>query len=377
MIRTCILYRLSLPLKIPMRTAHGDVREKQAILVQLVDCDGIEGWAECVALPEPTYTEECTDTAWTVLVHHLVPRLARWVRSLGRDIDPQHVYESFRDVRGNAMSVAALEMALWDWYAARTNQPLAKLLGAARDRVEVGATIGIMDSDDALIQSVDAAVEQGFRRIKLKIAPGRDRDMIEAVRRRYPDLPMAVDANGSYAQTDAPLLQALDAYHLQFIEQPFPDDDWFDLAELQASLQTPLCLDESVRSAREVKLAVRLGAGRVLNLKAGRLGGFGRLLRVLRASTLAGMSAWVGGMYETGVGRAHGLIAAALPGMRYPTDLGPADRYFEEDVLREPISFAEPGTIRVPDWAGLSDHVDRDAVERFCTATWKASFADF
>ena len=372
MIQTCVLHRLSLPLKFPMRTAHGHIREKRAILVQLVDADGIEGWSECVALAEPTYTEECTDTAWVMLVHHLVPRFARWLRaaSQDQDVDPRTVCEAFRDVRGNRMSVAAIEMAVWDWYAARTGQPLVGLLGGGRDRVEVSATLGMSESLDVLIQSVDAAVEQGFRRVKLKIAPGRDRAAIKAVRLRYPDLAIAADANGSYRPEDAPVLQQLDAYDLQFIEQPLPEDDWLDLAKLQASLRTPVCLDESVRSVRELKLTARLGAARVLNVKPGRLGGFGATLRALDVAGEAGMAAWVGGMYETGVGRVHGLIAAALPLMRYATDLGPSDRYFEQDVLKEPIAFVEPGVIQVPQCAGVADWVDRDAVRRFSTATW-------
>ncbi|WP_041694930.1 o-succinylbenzoate synthase [Alicyclobacillus acidocaldarius] len=370
MIQTCTLYRLSLPLKFPMQTAHGHVREKQAILVQLKDADGIEGWAECVALAEPTYTEECTDTAWVILIHHLVPRFARWLRGTAQDVNPRTVYTAFQDVYGNRMSVAALEMAVWDWYASRTGQPLASLLGGGRDRVEVGATFGLSESLDALIQSVDSAVEQGFRRVKLKIAPGRDRAPIEAVRLRYPDLAIAADANGSYQPGDVPMLQRLDSYHLQFLEEPLSEDDWFDLADLQASLRTPICLDESVRSARELELASRLGAARVLNVKPGRLGGFGATLQALDVAGDAGMSAWVGGMYETGVGRLHGLITASLPLMRYATDLGPSDRYFERDVLKEPIAFVEPGVIQVPQCAGVADWVDRDAVRRFSTAIW-------
>ncbi|MCL6445881.1 MAG: o-succinylbenzoate synthase [Alicyclobacillus sp.] len=370
MIQTCTLYRLSLPLKFPMQTAHGHVREKQAILVQLMDADGIEGWAECVALAEPTYTEECTDTAWVILIHHLVPRFARWLRGTAQDVDPRTVYTAFQDVYGNRMSVAALEMAVWDWYASRTGQPLASLLGGGRDRVEVGATFGLSESLDALIQSVDSAVEQGFRRVKLKIAPGWDRAPIEAVRLRYPDLAIAADANGSYRPGDVPMLQRLDSYHLQFLEEPLSEDDWFDLADLQASLRTPICLDESVRSARELELASRLRAARVLNVKPGRLGGFGATLQALDVAGDAGMSAWVGGMYETGVGRLHGLITASLPLMRYATDLGPSDRYFERDVLKEPIAFVEPGVIQVPQCAGVADWVDRDAVRRFSTAIW-------
>ncbi|AEJ42493.1 Mandelate racemase/muconate lactonizing protein [Alicyclobacillus acidocaldarius subsp. acidocaldarius Tc-4-1] len=353
-----------------MQTAHGHVREKQAILVQLKDADGIEGWAECVALAEPTYTEECTDTAWVILIHHLVPRFARWLRGTAQDVNPRTVYTAFQDVYGNRMSVAALEMAVWDWYASRTGQPLASLLGGGRDRVEVGATFGLSESLDALIQSVDSAVEQGFRRVKLKIAPGRDRAPIEAVRLRYPDLAIAADANGSYQPGDVPMLQRLDSYHLQFLEEPLSEDDWFDLADLQASLRTPICLDESVRSARELELASRLGAARVLNVKPGRLGGFGATLQALDVAGDAGMSAWVGGMYETGVGRLHGLITASLPLMRYATDLGPSDRYFERDVLKEPIAFVEPGVIQVPQCAGVADWVDRDAVRRFSTAIW-------
>ncbi|MDI9259724.1 o-succinylbenzoate synthase [Alicyclobacillus sendaiensis] len=370
MIQVCALHRLSLPLKFPMETAHGPVREKQAILVRMIDEDGAEGWAECVALAEPTYTEECTDTAWAMLVHHLVPRLARWLRSQATEADPSSVGAAFRDVRGNFMSKAALEMAMWDWYAARTGQPLIRLLGGGRDRVEVGATLGLSESVDALIRSVDKAVEQGVRRVKLKIAPGRDREAIEAIRRRYPDLALAADANGSYRREDALALQQLDTYQLQFIEQPLPEGDWFDLADLQGVLRTPICLDESIRTVRELKLAARLGAARVLNVKPGRLGGFQATLDVLHLAREAGMSAWVGGMYETGVGRVHGLIVASLPLMRYATDLGPSDRYFEQDVLKAPIVFAEPGVITVPQCAGVGDWVDLDAVRRFSTATW-------
>ncbi|WP_062307331.1 o-succinylbenzoate synthase [Alicyclobacillus sendaiensis] len=370
MIQVCALHRLSLPLKFPMETAHGPIREKQAILVRMIDEEGAEGWAECVALAEPTYTEECTDTAWAMLVQHLVPRLAKWLRSQATGADPRSVGAAFHDVRGNFMSKAALEMAMWDWYAARTGQPLTTLLGGDRDRVEVGATIGLSESLDALIRSVDKAVEQGFRRVKLKIAPGRDRAAIEAIRRRYPDLALAADANGSYRREDASALQQLDAYQLQFIEQPIPEGDWLDLADLQGALRTPICLDESIRTVRELKLAARLGAARVLNVKPGRLGGFQATLDVLHLAREAGMSAWVGGMYETGVGRVHGLIVASLPVMRYATDLGPSDRYFEQDVLKAPIVFAEPGMITVPQCAGVADWVDLDAVRRFSTATW-------
>ncbi|WP_206832127.1 o-succinylbenzoate synthase [Alicyclobacillus fructus] len=377
MIQTCVLHRVSLPLKLPMHTAHGHVREKQAILVQLIDADGIEGWAECVALAEPTYTEECTDTAWVVLTRHLIPRFARWLRQAPQPIHPSRAGEAFDDVRGHLMSRAAVEMAVWDWYAARTGQPLVDLLGGGRDRVEVGATLGMSDSLDLLAEAADAMVEQGFRRVKLKIAPGRDHAPIQAIRTRHPHLAMAADANGSYRPEDLRGLRELDGYNLQFIEQPLPEDDWFDLAELQADLQTPICLDESIRSERELRLAARLGAARVLNVKPGRLGGFGPVLRALRAAEQAGMAAWVGGMYETGIGRVHGLITAALPQMRYATDLGPSHRYFEQDLLKEPIGFAEPGMIEVPRCAGLAERVDRAAVHRFTTATWRADLTSF
>ncbi|MCL6489591.1 o-succinylbenzoate synthase [Alicyclobacillus mali (ex Roth et al. 2021)] len=372
MLRTCTLYRLSLPLRLPMRTAHGDIRDKQAILVQLKDDDGIEGWAECVALAEPTYTEECADSAWTVLVHHLLPRMARWLRAVGEDVDPRNACEAFRDVRGNRMSVAALEMAIWDWQAARKGQPLIELLGGGRDRVDVGVTLGMSESLDALIQSVETAVEQGFRRVKLKIEPGHDLAPLQAIRHRYPDLAIAADANGSYRAEHAHILQQLDVYNLEFIEQPLAEDDWFDLAELQATLRTPICLDESIRSVSELRLAARLGAARTLNVKPGRLGGFAATLQILAAAHEAGIATWVGGMYETGVGRLHGLMAASLPSMNHETDLGPSSRYFERDLLKEPIVFAEPGVIQVPRCCGVADWVDREAVRRFSTAIWSA-----
>jgi O-succinylbenzoate synthase len=356
------LRRVRLPLIESWRTAHGVTETRDVILVRAV-YEHAEGWGECVAMGEPTYSAEYTDGALDVLRRHLLPRILS-----GRPASPEAVDALLGSVKGHSMAKAAIELAVLDAEGRASGRSLASRLGATRGQVVAGVAVGLAESTAHLLQTVEQRVGEGYRRVKLKVIPGWDVEPVAAVRERFGDLPLQVDANGAYRLEDANHLKALDDFALLLIEQPLPDDDLVGHAALAAQLQTPLCLDESIVSAATARTALAMSACRVINVKAGRVGGYLEAVRIHDACAAVDVPVWCGGMLETGIGRAANLALAALPAFSLPGDLSPPDRYYREDIA-EPVSLNPDGTIDVPDRPGVgavlrTGVLDASTVER-------------
>ncbi len=355
-VRAVELHLVSLPLRRPFRTSFGEEATKEAILVRVETEDGT-GWGECAASPVPRYSEEFNASAWLVLRDHLVPSL------LGAGpVEPEGLGELLGWVRGHRMAKTALEMAVLDADLRARGVSLAEFLGAERDRVACGVSVGIAPSIEELLEQVAGFVDAGYLRVKLKIEPGRDVGPVTAVREAFPDVPLSVDANAAYRLTDLPLFEALDALDLVYVEQPLGHEDLVEHAALARRIATPVCLDESIRSAADARAAVELGACQVVNIKAGRVGGLLEARRVHDVAVEHGVPVWCGGMLETGVGRAANLALAALPGFTMPGDTSASDRYFAEDIT-EPFVLSPDGTLDVPSGPGLGVEPIRNQLE--------------
>ena len=345
-VRNVELRLIGLPLVRPFRTSFGTSTAKECILVR-VETDEGEGWGECVADVEPGYSEEFNEGAWLVIRDHLAPALLRADRVAIDDLD-----RLLGHVRGNPMAKAALIDAVVDARLRADGVSLAHWLGADRDRVACGVSIGITDTTEALLDQVDGYLAEGYRRIKLKIEPGIDVERVGAVRAAHPDIALSVDANAAYTIEDQDVFRALDAYDLLMIEQPLHHTDLVRHAELQRAVRTDLCLDESIRSASDAVKALELGSCRIVNIKQGRVGGIVEARRVHDVCRAAGVPVWCGGMLETGVGRAQNLALAAMPGFTLPGDTSASARYFVDD-LTEPFVMALDGTMAVPVGPGI------------------------
>ena len=339
--------QVRLPLVTPFRTALGTERDRHVVVVRVLSHDG-DGWGECAALTEPTYTSEYAAGAAHVLEHHLAPAL------VGRALDAVAVTPSLAHVKGHPMAKAAVEMAVLDAELRHEGRSLAARLGATRTRVPAGVAVGLTSTIADLLQEVGALVDAGYTRVKLKIQPGWDVEPVRAVRARVGgSVLLQVDANGSYAGLGDAVarLAALDTFGLALIEQPLAEDDLAGHAELAKELSTPICLDESITSVRTARDALDAGACSIVSIKAGRVGGYLEAVRIHDVCRDAGVAVWCGGMLETGLGRAANLALAALPGFTIPGDLYASDRWFAED-LTEPFVL-EDGELRVPDGPGI------------------------
>ena len=361
-----VLRRLRLPLIEPFVTAYGTESEKDVIIVEAVMESGAVGYAECAAGHAPLYTEETSGTAWHMLSEFLIPALIGGAIESVADLAA--IRSTLERFRGNRMAKAAIEMALWDGFAQESGIPLASLLGASRTEIPVGVSVGIQTSTAVLVQKVRGLLEQGFARVKVKIRPGYDMEPLAALRDAFPDMALMADANSAYRLADAAHLQRLDEFNLMMIEQPFAVDDLIDHACLQKALKTPVCLDETIRCAEDVRRAARLGSCRIVNLKVGRVGGFGEALRVHEACVAEGLDLWCGGMFETGIGRLHNIALTALSGFTLPGDTAPSERYFSEDVIDPPVCFARPGWLAVEPLAGVGSRVRPERLERWTVA---------
>jgi O-succinylbenzoate synthase len=350
--------RLRLPLVAPFETSFGRTETKEFLLVS-VAAEGAWGHAECVADVDPYYHPETNQTALHVLERFLVPLLLD--QSLAH---PAELLRAFARVRGHAMAKAALEMAVWELWARREGVPLWRLLGGRGGRISSGVSIGLQASEAELLARVETELRAGYRRIKIKIKPGRDLALVRAVRARFGSVPLMVDANSAYGLHDAPLLRELDAFELMMIEQPLAWDDIVDHATLQRQLRTPLCLDESLHSPAAVRHALELGACRVVNLKVGRVGGLAAALEIEALCRGRGVPLWCGGMLESGIGRLANVHLQTLPGFTLPGDTAASARYFAEDLVDPPVRVERDGTIAVPEAPGIGHEIRWDRVER-------------
>ena len=339
------LLRLSLPLVSPFRTSFGTSTSRELLMVHVTTPDA-EGWAECVAMEGPLYSSEYVDAAAHVLRHHLVPRLAG-----AQGLTAARVGPLLHPVKGHRMAKAAVETAVLDAELRAAGTSFATHLGGVRDRVPAGVSVGIMDSVPELLDAVDGYLAQGYVRIKLKIEPGWDYEPVKAVRERFGDILLQTDANTAYTLSDWKLLERLDAFDLLFHEQPLDEEDLHGHAELAKLVRTPICLDESIVSARAAADAIRLGACSVVNVKPGRVGGYLESRRIHDVCAANGVPVWCGGMLETGIGRAANAALASLPGFTLPGDVSASSRYYAEDVT-EPFVLQE-GHLTVPTGPGI------------------------
>lgn len=360
------LYHLSMRLKSPFTTSFGTTQDRECILIE-AEAEGLQGYGECVADRDPGYSYETSNTAWHVLRDFLIPAL------LNQEIGmPQMVPDRLSFVRGHPMAKAGLEMAVWDLFGKLQERSLKSMLGGAAERVKVGVSVGIQESPQALLRVVADYIKQGYRRIKIKIKPGHDVWETRAVREEYPDLPLQVDANSAYTLETAHALAPLDDLQLLLIEQPLAEDDLWDHHLLQQDFRTPICLDESILSERHARQALEMEACRVINIKAGRVGGLSEAVAIHDLCRSRGVPVWCGGMLETGVGRAANLALASLPGFTLPGDISATDRYYVQDITQERFILNPDSTIDVPDRPGLGITIDRKALENVILA--KQSF---
>jgi o-succinylbenzoate synthase len=354
------LRRVGLPLVRPFRTSFGTETTKECVLVRAETADGAVGWGEGVTGPEPGFSEEWNEGVWLVIRDFLAPA----VFGAG-DVDAEDLPGVLSGVRGNPMAKAALINAVLDAQLREADRSLAGYLGAERDRVECGVSVGITGSAGALVDQVAGYLAEGYRRIKLKIEPGLDAERVRAVREANPDVLLSVDANAAYTLADAPIFRALDPLDLLMIEQPLHYEDLVEHAKLQGQITTDLCLDESIRSSADAAAALELGACRIVNVKQGRVGGLLEARRVHDVSRVQGAPVWCGGMLETGIGRAANLALAALPGFTLPGDTSASARYFADD-LTVPFEMAADGTMAVPKGPGIGVEPRPDRLEA-CT----------
>jgi o-succinylbenzoate synthase len=345
-IEAITLRELRMPLKYFFETSFGRTEERRVLLIT-ADCEGVEGWGECVAGEGPFFSDEWVETAWATIREFLAPSL------IGRNI--AHARESaalMSRVRGHNMAKAALENALWDAEANSTKQPLWKLLGGTRTEIDCGVSIGIQDSHEQLLEKIETELAAGYQRIKVKVKPGWDLEVLAKIRKRWPQILLSCDANSAYRPSDLAHLKKFDEFGLLMIEQPLWHDDVFQHAKLQGELKTSLCLDESIQHARDAEMAIELKACRIVNIKVGRVGGLSGAIAVHDICQRKQIPVWCGGMLETGIGRAHNVALSTLPNFKLPGDVSASKRYWEEDITDPEIEVMPRGTIKVGNSAG-------------------------
>ncbi|OFX15363.1 MAG: o-succinylbenzoate synthase [Armatimonadetes bacterium RBG_19FT_COMBO_69_19] len=352
---------IELPLVFPFETSFGREETKTCVLVRLF-ADGLEGWGEAPAAAAPLYNEETVGTAWHVLEDFILPAV------LGRDLPhPRDFPPLVRRIRRHHMAKAGVEAALWDLYAQANRISLARALGGTRDRVDVGVSLGIEMEIGTLLRRIEEFLNRGYRRIKVKIKPGWDVAVVQAIRRTFGKVRLQVDANSAYTLDQAPVLRDLDDYALLLIEQPLGEDDIVDHARLQAQLRTPICLDESIVTPDDARKALELGSCRIINIKAARLSGLTAGIATHDLCQRSGVPVWCGGLLETGIGRAANLALASLSNFTLPADLSASDRYFHEDLIDPPVTLNADGTISVPTAPGLGFTVRLGRIDRATT----------
>jgi O-succinylbenzoate synthase len=362
-IESLTLHHLSMPLTAPFETSFGRETERQCILI-IIQSEGFTGYGECVASLDPGYSYETTGTAWHVLKDFIAPLI------LDQNVaDTSDFQIRVEKIRGHHLAKAGIQMAIWDLLGKRNGRSLKEMFGGGRDKVEVGVSVGIHESAEAMLRTVDSFLEEGYRRIKIKIKPGREVEETMVIRKKYPDLRLQVDANSAYTLETASALKPLDDLNLLLIEQPLFEDDIWDHRKLQAEFKTPICLDESIVSPRHARYALEMEACRNINIKPGRVGGLSQGIKIHDYCRERNIPVWCGGMLETGVGRASNLAIATLPGFVLPGDISASDRYYHRDITNERFVLNEDSTITVPDKPGLGVTIDDAALKQYTQTT--------
>jgi o-succinylbenzoate synthase len=353
-----ILRELHMPLVRPFQTSFGTTKDRRVLLAE-VRSEGLTGWGECTAGEHPHFSGESTDTAWQVIVNELGPMLAAAHPENGGDCP-----KLFSIVRGNPMAKAALENAIWDLEAQREDTPLSRLIGGVREKIPCGVSLGIQKSIPELMDIIERELAAGYQRIKLKCKPGWDVEVFEKVRTQWPDIMLSCDANSAYKLRDADHLVTFDAFDLLMLEQPLWHDDFYFHSMLQKRMNTPICLDESIRNRRDALAAIEMESCKIINIKLGRVGGFSEAIAVHNAAQERGIPVWCGGMLEAGVGRAHNIALSSLENFMLPGDVSASVRYWSEDIIEPEVTVTPEGEIVLPDVAGRGYEVRTELVER-------------
>ena len=349
------LRQLKMPLVHFFETSFSRTYSRDIVIVE-VESEDISGWGEITAGENPFYNEEWTQSAWMIARDYVAPRLVGKTLAAATDVDPLT-----RHIRGHNMARGGVEAAVWDLQARRNNNPLWKEIGGgAREEIPCGVSIGIQDTVEQLLGKIELELNAGYQRIKMKIKPGWDVDVIRQVRERFPNIRLMADANSAYTLADVARLKALDQFYLMMIEQPLSHDDIIDHAQLQPKLDTPICLDECIRSAHHAEQALRLGAGRIINIKLGRVGGFSEAIKLHNVCQAAKIPVWCGGMLEAGIGRAHNIALATLPNFTLPGDVSASKRYWSRDIIAPEVEITPNGTIAKSDEPGFGYAIDHD-----------------
>lgn len=354
-----VLREIELPLKSPFETSFGCTTRRRILIVKIINKDGAVGHGECVASENPFFNHETVDTAWLITEKYIAPMLA------AAKIDsPAQVNDVLAPIREHRMAKAGVEAAIWDLAARLAGAPLWQFIGGTRQEISCGVSIGLQSSIEALIDKVRRELDSGYQRIKIKIKPGKDVQLAEAVRKQFPDITLSVDANSAYRlNTDVALLKCLDAYNLLMIEQPLTPGDLLDHSKLQRELRTPICLDESIVCLANARHAHELQACRIINIKLGRVGGFAEAKAIQAFAQQHGMPVWCGGMLEAGIGRAHNIALSTLPGFTLPGDVSASARYWDEDIIEPPVTVSRQGTIKAPMGHGIGFEVNEARIE--------------
>jgi len=350
------LYVIKMPLKSPFLTHLGAVTEREGIIVEVTDKDGVSGYGEGVAFSSPWYTEETVETSLHILTSFLIPLLEKNPVN-----HPQELSQLFASVRRNNMAKAGLETAVWDLYAKKQNQSLSKLIGGTSSRIASGVVVATDSTENALSQ-IEAYLKNGYQRFKIKINPQLDLKFLREIRASYPEIKLMADANSAYSLKDVERLKALDEFNLLMIEQPLAHDDIIEHAILQKEIQTPICLDESIVTFEDARKAIELGSCKVINIKIGRVGGLHEAMRIHDYCYERNIPVWCGGMIEFGVSRAHNIALASLPGFTIPGDISASNRFWEQDIILPEVTVKD-GWVEVPDGSGIGFQINEKRLQ--------------
>ena len=357
-IKSIELIEINLPLVAFFETSFGRTENRRIILAKITDTNGFTGWGECTCGETPGYSAEWTDACWETMEKILVPILLA-----GEFEKASDVWNLMIKVRGNRMSKATLETAVWDLEAKKMSVPLWIHLGGTQNEIACGVSIGIQNSIEELLDKIQTELAAGYQRIKIKIAPGWDFDVIKKVRERFGNIKLMGDANSAYGLEDTKIFKQMDEFDLLMLEQPLSHNDIFDHAKLQKEIKTPICLDESIHSPEDARKAIELKAARIINIKLGRIGGHLQARKTEEICRRKNIPVWCGGMLEAGIGRAHNIALSTLAGFTLPGDVSASKRYWREDIIEPEVTVSENGTIKAPEGAGIGFNVNQNKIE--------------
>jgi O-succinylbenzoate synthase len=353
------LREIELPLVSPFETSFGRTTRRRIMIVRAFDKSGASGYGECVAAENPFFNHETIDTAWLITTKHIAPLLAQ-----ARVNNAGEVIGALAQIRGNRMAKGGVETAVWDLEAKLAGRPLWQYLGGVRDEINCGVSIGLQATTEELLDKVARELDSGYQRIKIKIKPGKDIHLVEAIRSQFANITLSVDANSAYSLNGhLSVVKQLDNYRLLMIEQPLAAGDLVDHAKLQSQIKTAICLDESIVAIDDVRHAFELGSCRIVNIKLGRVGGHSEARQIQAYAAACGVPVWCGGMLESGIGRAHNIAMSTQSGFTLPGDVSASARYWEEDIIDPPVKVSPQGTIKAPIGPGIGFEVNEDRIE--------------